>query len=73
MAFGVDYIVDNPPNVTFQNNVFLHLVLSIASGVISYVSILAALWWLSGTPQGPEAYVIRTLKRILNRLPIFKI
>jgi len=67
MAVCVTFTLENPFTPAIQESTILHLVLCVASGVVSYVTAVSMLWWLSGTPEGPEAYVIRVLKSIYNR------
>ena len=45
----------------------LLLAASISIGVVSYVGIAMTLWLLTGRPEGPEAFVLSRVKRILAR------
>ena len=70
MAICVTFTLENPLTPGIQESTILHLALCVATGVVSYVMAIAMLWWLSGTPDGPEAYVIRMLKKIYKRRPL---
>ncbi len=67
MAICVTFTIENPLIPGIQESTILHLGSCIVIGVFSYETVVLVLWWLSGFPDGPEARVIRILKKILNR------
>ena len=67
MAICVTYALKNPPTPSMQEAVLLHFGYCIATGVVSYVMAVFLLWWISGKPDGSEAYVIRILKGLSSR------
>lgn len=48
-------------------NVLAHLAIEIGLGVVSYVSVISALWVASGRPSGPERLALEIIMRGLKR------
>ena len=67
MAACVTLALLNPVSPAIQESTILHLAICVATGIVSYCAAESMIWWLSGTPEGPEAYVIRTLKKVYDR------
>jgi O-antigen/teichoic acid export membrane protein len=67
MAICVVFTLENPVIPGIQGTLVLHLIYCVAIGVTSYVTVVSLLWWLSGKPDGSEAYVIRLLTRQIGR------
>lgn len=67
MAICVTLTVRYPPAPAIQESAVLHLALSVAMGFITYVASVLVLWWVSGKPDGAEAYVFRQVQRLLGK------
>jgi O-antigen/teichoic acid export membrane protein len=67
MAICVTFTLENAPTASIQGAEVLHFGYCVATGVVSYVTAISLLWWLSGKPDGPEAHVVDLLKKLFSR------
>jgi lipopolysaccharide exporter len=67
--FGIIRVLfSHHPLPTTAESVY-HLIGAIGVGTATYAAVVFALWRLSGSPPGPEAWTLLKIKALLGRLP----